>query len=248
LNADTTPLEWLMTFSWFAFFRDVEPLPPLEPETLEGIAALLRAMPGLRQGLVLSPTPMRTDHPFPDNEPSPALALQLQFDTIEALEAALARGGPLQQLGDAGTHTWLLGRSPTQQAMLTRRFGVPDGRLRTDPGELPCSYLVHYPGPAVDLNAWHAHYNTNHPPLMARFPGVRLIEIYTRIDSATGLEWPREDMMQRNKLMFDSPEALTAALLSPVLQDMRADFQQFPPFEGGNVHYVLQTRIVRPRT
>ena len=38
-------------------------------------------------------------------------------------------------------------------------------------------------------------------------------------------------------------EALSAGLLSPVLQEMRADFNQFPPFTGGNVHYVLETRF-----
>jgi uncharacterized protein (TIGR02118 family) len=233
-----------MMFSWFAFFRDVTPLPALDPATLNGIATMLRDVPDLREGIVLSPTPAPTAHPFPDNQSSPALALQLRFDTIEALEAAVTARGPLRHLADAHRHKWLHGRTVSHQAMLTRRYNVPDALLRTRPGMLPCCYLVHYPGPAADINAWHAHYNTHHPPLMARFPGVRAIEIYTRIDWVSGLDWPREYVMQRNKLLFDSPEALTAGLLSPVLQEMRADFHQFPPFEGGNVHYVLQTRVI----
>jgi uncharacterized protein (TIGR02118 family) len=228
-----------MTFSWFAFFRDAAALPPLDPAALDVIAATLRLVPGLRQGVVLTPTPKETAHPFPDNEQSPALTLQLQFDSIAMLEAAAAADSPLPRLADVCE-----GRVVTQQAMLTRRYPVPDAALRTPPGALPCSYLVQYPGPAVDLNAWHAHYNTHHPPLMAKFPGVRAIEIYTRIDWVSGLDWAREDMMQRNKLLFDSPEALSAGLLSPVLQEMRADFNQFPPFEGGNVHYVPETRTV----
>ena len=72
---------------------------------------------------------------------------------------------------------------------------------------------------------------------------MRLVEIYTRIDWVSGLGWAAETAMQRNKLMFDSPAALTAALASPVLQAMRADFDTFPPFEGGNVHYALETRV-----
>jgi uncharacterized protein (TIGR02118 family) len=235
-----------MVFSWFGFFRDAAALPPLDATTLDGIAAALRYVPALRQGMVFCPTPTLTAHPFPDNEPAPALALQLQFDTIEALEAAIAAGGKLRFL-DGADAAWRHGRIASQQVMLTRRYPVPDARLRTPDDDLPCSYLVHYPGPAADLNAWNAHYNTNHPPLMARFPGVRAIEIYTRIDAVTGLTWVREDAMQRNKLLFDSAEALTAALHSPVLHDMRADFHRFPPFEGGNVHYVLQTRFVSPR-
>ncbi len=232
-------------FSWFAFFRDSAPLGPLDAIALETITTAMRRVPGLREGLVMSPTPRQTAHPFPDNEPAPALVLQLRFDTIETLEAALAANGPLNHLAEC--QGLRQGRVATQQAMLTRCYPVPDATLVTPPGALPCSYLVQYPGPAADLNAWHAHYNTHHPPLMAKFPGVRAIEIYTRIDYVTGLDWARENMMQRNKLLFDSPDALTAGLLSPVIQEMRADFHQFPPFEGGNVHYVLETRFTGPR-
>ena len=48
------------------------------------------------------------------------------------------------------------------RSMLTRAFPVdaaahPAGTTR------PCSYLVHYPGPAEDMNAWNLHYLENHP-------------------------------------------------------------------------------------
>ena len=148
-------------FSWFAFFRDgPAPKAPLDATGLDAVARLVASVPGLQQGLVMSPTP-QTDHPFRDNGPAPALVLQLQFATIEALEAAVAVGSPLQDLA--------VGRVATQQAMLTRRFPVPDAALQSARGAHPCSFLVHYPGPAADLNAWHHHYNTHHPPLMARF-------------------------------------------------------------------------------
>src|ERR1700722_15884332 len=103
-----------MTFSWFVFFRDTAALPPLDPAALDGIVATLRLVPGLRQGLVLTPTPKETAHPFPDNERSPALTLQLQFDSIAMLEAAAAADGPLRGLTDVCE-----GRVVTQQAMLT---------------------------------------------------------------------------------------------------------------------------------
>jgi hypothetical protein len=226
--------------SWFAFWRGGG---ALDGATLDALAAGLRAVVGLRQGLVMSPAPAQTTHPFADNEPAPPLVLQLQFDAIEALEAAIAAGGPVGRLTDAVAQ----GRTVTQQAMLTRRFTVPDPASRRSPGVLPCSYLVQYPGPAADMNAWHAHYNTHHPPVMAKFPGVRAIEIYTRIDWVCGLDWKREDAMQRNKLLFDSPAALSAGLVPEVMREMRADFSRFPAFEGGNVHYALETRIVAER-
>jgi hypothetical protein len=52
--------------------------------------------------------------------------------------------------------------------------------------------------------------------------------------------------MQRNKVVFDSPEALTAALHSPVRHEMRADFNAFPPFSGPVRHYAMATRVLRP--
>ena len=129
--------------------------------------------------------------------------------------------------------------------MLTRSFPVPDPQVRAPPRGLACSYLVHYPGEAEDINAWLMHYVKHHPPLMARFPGVREIEIYSRVDWCGGLPWPREVAMQRNRLMFDTPEALSAGLSSPALVEMRKDRGKFPPFTGGAVHYPLLTQTIR---
>jgi hypothetical protein len=83
---------------------------------------------------------------------------------------------------------------------------------------------------------------------MARFPGIRGIEICTRIDWCGFLPWHRVDHMQRNKVVFDSAEALTAALNSPVRHEMRADFHKFPPFQGGSLHHAMATETVAPAT
>jgi hypothetical protein len=50
--------------------------------------------------------------------------------------------------------------------------------------------------------------------------------------------------MQRNKVVFDSPAALKAALSSPVRHEMRADFKAFPPFTGENSHYPFATETI----
>ena len=52
--------------------------------------------------------------------------------------------------------------------------------------------------------------------------------------------------MQRNKVVFDDAAALTAALNSPVRHEMRADFKNFPPFEGRNSHYPMATLSLGP--
>ena len=40
----------------------------------------------------------------------------------------------------------------------------------------------HYVGQAEDLNVWNDYYLNHHPQVMARFPGIREIEVCTRVD------------------------------------------------------------------
>ena len=134
----------------------------------------------------------------------------------------------------------------TQQAMVARAFAVPEPALRNAPGTPYCTYLVSYEGEAEDLNAWHAHYLEKHTVHMARFPGLRELEVCTRLDWVSLLPWRRVDFMQRNKVAFDSPEALTQALHSPVRHEMRADYQTFPAFTGPTNHFAMATRVLRP--
>jgi hypothetical protein len=131
------------------------------------------------------------------------------------------------------------------QAMFARPFAVPDPAFKTPPGEPHCTYLVSYEGEAEDLNAWHAHYLASHTHHMADFPGIRELEIYTRLDWVGLVPWTRQNFMQRNKVVFDSTDALQGALHSPVRHAMREDFKRFPKFTGPNNHFAMATRVVR---
>ena len=188
------------------------------------------------RGLVF--TPGATRDPYLDDGAPPDLALELYFADIVALEAA--------QTALAGLVPLLAGARVTQQAMLVRRFAVPDPVFRTAQGAPHCSYLVAYEGIAEDLNLWLSYYIAHHPGIMARFPGIRQIEIFTRIDWCGALPWARVDYMQRNKVVFDDAAALTAALNSPVRHEMRADFKHFPPFSGRNTHFAMLTHDIAP--
>ena len=160
--------------------------------------------------------------------------LECAFDTIEALEAALAVDGALPQLFDGPM---------TQQAMLLREFPVPN----PPPGETCCTYVVTYEGEAEDANAWLSHYLAHHPVIMARFPGIRAIMVASRIEWCSGVAWPRANALQRNRVVFDDPAALDAALASPVRHDMRADFHTLPPFHGRNTHFAMTTSTIRAK-
>jgi hypothetical protein len=216
-----------MTISWF--------LTSYVETKITDLVEIVRSVPGVERALLF--TPEKADDPYLEKEATPRLAAELYFGDIAALERAAARDGALQALAgvlpaDSAT---------TQQAMLVRRFPVPDARFRE---AVPCTYLVGYDGPAEDLNAWLAHYIDKHPPIMARFPAIREIEVCTRIDWYGFLPWPREHCMLRNKVVFDSAAALREALKSPVRHEMRADYAAFPPFSGRVFHYPMATREV----
>jgi uncharacterized protein (TIGR02118 family) len=179
--------------------------------------------PSSRRALLHTPT--HAHDPFLDDGTPPATVAQLYFASVAELEAAAAE---------------LQGSWSRAEAMGVRAYAVPDPQLRPP----YCTYLVAYEGPAQDEASWHAHYLAEHPPLMARLPGIRELEVYLPLDwrCPAGLQ-PRRHL-QRNKVAFDSPEALSAALNSPVRREMRASYARLPPFSGRVTHYPMLTRVV----
>jgi hypothetical protein len=81
---------------------------------------------------------------------------------------------------------------------------------------------------------------------MARLPGIRELEIYTRLDWVSALPFGRVSFMQRNKVAFDSADALTQALNSAIRHELRACFRTFPPFTGPNTHHAMASRVLHP--
>lgn len=234
-----------MNISYFLTFRN-NAAPDAKPNEADRsrFIEIVGTTPGLCSALIF--TPERAADPYVNDSPTPHLAAQLYFADIADLEAALARRGHLQALAAPGALPSLAGAAASQQAMLSRAFPVPDPTLHIVPRTRYCTYLVSYEGEAEDLNAWLDHYITHHPPIMARFPAIRGIEVCTRIDWRGFLAWPRADCMQRNKVWFDNATALSAALASPVRHEMREDYKTFPRFTGPVSHYPMATQVVMP--
>ena len=232
-----------MAFALVIFFEAAcDPAPVVPEAELGALRHMLAKVDGLVDALVLTPSSARDQ--YTDDGASPPLGIQLHFSRLEALEAACALDGPLQAL--PGLLPSLAGAQATAQAFWRRTWDVPDPKQKVAPGALPCSFVVHYPGPAEDENAWHAHYMAGHPPLFARFPGIRWIEILTPVVWVSFLPYAKVRHLQRNRIVFDSNDALTAALQSPVRHELRADYHTFPAYEGGNKHFAMWTETVRP--
>lgn len=202
--------------------------------------AVLRSIPKLQKALVHNAT-IFEDTIFKDGKP-PDLVLQLYFATLPDLEAALAKGSRLNVLTSRSEFPSLAGADVSQQAMLVRSFPVPEPRAMT---ESPyCTFLVSYEGEAEDLNAWLGHYLASHSGYLARLPGIRELEVYTRLDWVSAFPCPRVNFMQRNKVAFDSTAALSAALGAPIRNELRADVQRFPRFTGPVNHFAMATRAL----
>jgi len=220
-------------------FHDAAPGQRVTEADLAALREALARVPELDCAMIY--TPAAAQDAYVDDGAPPPLGMQLHFARLEDLEAAAQAGGILAGL--PGLLPSLAGSRATAQAFWRRTWPVPDAGK---PPAQACSFVVHYPGPAQDFNAWLAHYIAGHPPLFQRFAGIRGIEILTRVDWVSGLPHETVHHMQRNRIVFDDPAALQAALDSPVRHELRADFHTFPPFEGGNFHYPMWTETIQP--
>lgn len=231
-----------MTVCYFAlFFNPADPSLRIDPSETEGLRTCLKGLSGLERGHLY--TPAQADDMFNDDGAPPVFGMQLFFHDLQSLEAAINPGGGLHTLVQDGGMKSLDGADSSQQAMYLRPFAVPEPAPLSPTA---CSYIVYYPGPAEDLTEWLDCYIRQHPPIMKDFPGIRELEVLTRMDWIDAMPWERVQVMQRNRIMFDSPKALTDALHSPVRLRMRDDYHTFPPILNGNKHYPMLTEVIRP--
>lgn len=228
-------------FCHFITFAHPAAAVALAVEDRDLLSARLKAIPLLKRAQLLSPAVARDR--YIDDGSGPMLTVQLYFEHLEALELASRAGGALLALARMLPSRLQVTRI-TQQVMWTRLYPTPPVPAIVNASTRASCFLVHYPGEAEDLNAWHNYYLDHHPPLMAQFPAIREIEIYTRVDWRDSLPWPRVHHFQRNRIAFDSAAALERALNSPVRDRMKRDREHFPPFTGGNVHHAMSVETL----
>jgi uncharacterized protein (TIGR02118 family) len=180
--------------------------------------------------------------PFVDDGAGPLLLAMLQFDTAEQMSRAIAGVAFARSLEGMPQGAAITGTP------LERRL-YPIGREAT-PGPLtaPFSYVVRYHRPADDEAEFVSHYLADHPPLLAKLPGIRSVLCYLPLDALATPALPTADIIIGNEVAFDSPEAFNAAMASPVRAELRAHFRTFPKFTGRNTHYPMMRRRLHPST
>ena len=86
-------------------------------------------------------------------------------------------------------------------------------------------------GRREDEAAFIRNYVDTHPPTLGTLPGIRSVMCYFPLDMATPA-WRRPDYMIGNEVVFDSVAAFNAAMQSPVRQELRRHFREFPRSPG----------------
>lgn len=168
--------------------------------------------------------------PFNDDGAGPLLLIVPAFGSREALAAALP--GINDAVGDLPA-----GVAATATA-LERHFYAIEGKPA--PLRAPFSYVVRYHRPAEDEARFVANYVATHPPTLATLPGIRSVMCYFPQDDIRSDKLASAGYMIGNEVAFDDVAAFNIAMQSPVRQELRAHFREFPPFTGRNTHYPMR--------
>jgi hypothetical protein len=81
---------------------------------------------------------------------------------------------------------------------------------------------------------------------MAKFRGLRQIEISSPAHFVTALPFAIATAMQRNKVVFETLDELNAAMATQVRKEMAGDPKRHVPISGKTTHFPMTTRLVLP--
>ncbi len=205
------------------------------------LSRIAKGITGVSRALAFVPLAVTEEHPFRGDGSGPALALYLEFMDEACADAAMASNGGIAQLARDGLES-LPSAEMASERLTARSFPVTDSEAVASPGPARCTLLVEYPGTCDDVQAWLEHYDRHHPPIMGQFPKIREVSTFwPQPEARNDLPGGRHVSLQRNKVVFDSAEDLVAALASPVMHEMRADFAHFPRFSAPPRHHVMTT-------
>lgn len=194
-------------------------------------------LPGLVALDLYTPAIGRSHDPYIEHEAPPSILAMLAFANFEALESAAMSPVLADGLG-------LLPPGTVTCTAMTSEFFPVAGEKTPAPLTAHFSYVVRYFRPAEDEALFVNSYIAEHPPILAKLPGIRNVMCYVP------LRWhhpdvPPADYMLGNEVTFDDIESFNAAQASPVRAELRAHYKEFPKFSGKNTHFAMdRVRLV----
>lgn len=198
----------------------------------EAATGAWKALPGLAALDIYRPIEGSAHDPFNDDGPGPLFIAMLAFPMREALERAIATPAFTASLGGRPGGLAFTGSS------FERHFYPVAGETQPSPLTAPFSYVVRYHKPAQNEAAFIRNYVDTHPPTLATLPGIRAVMCYFPLPAHASGVAPA-DYMIGNEVAFDDVAAFNAAMQSPVRQELRSHFREFPPFSGRNTHFAM---------
>jgi len=195
---------------------------------LDAATPAWKALPAFTSLDLYRPIEGGAHDPFNDDGPGPLFIAMLAFPDRKALSGAITSetfGRRPEGLGFTGT-------------CFERHFYPVAGDSKVRELTAPFSYVVRYHRPAEDEAAFIRNYVETHPPTLAKLPGIRSVMCYFPQDILAPAMRPADHMIG-NEVVFDDVEAFNAAMQSPVRQELRRHFREFPPFTGRNTHFPM---------
>lgn len=186
---------------------------------------------------LFTPDPDWTSVPFFKDGPPPPLLAQIKGDSAADL-AALARSRPFRDL---------MMTPPAPHCKpnigLFEQVETPvAGQGAPQPRTAPLSFVVRYFAPVPDAGAFRTAYLDGHPQLLARFPSVRNVLCYLPVAWDSG-EFEPGNVILGNEVVFDDVPALTTALTSNVLAELKRHSLGLPP-RGRNTHHAMRRQRI----
>jgi len=118
------------------------------------------------------------------------------------------------------------------------------GKVQREDKALSCSYFVRYRGTPEDPRRFLEHYRKKHGPIMRAYPGITACRLHIGTPWVDPVAVTPENIFLLAELEFPSIEALNAALASEMRQRSRADFVNFPRFDGEITHQAVITETL----
>lgn len=189
-------------------------------------------------------TPDTGDVPKMDDVPAPTIMVQIDMDNADAAEK-LTQSSKFQQLF-MNTSAY---DSPVEDIKLeiTEAVHFPvSGQDTPLQRTAPLSFVVRYYGPVKDASEFADFYSKHHPPILAKFEGIRNVLCYLPLNWRSSGEVLDDSLIIGNEVVFDDLDALKRALKSDVLAEAQEDSKHFQAF-GSSTHHAMQRKRVYSR-
>ena len=106
------------------------------------------------------------------------------------------------------------------------------------------SYFVGYDGRSADPEGFLGHYRTEHAGLLKGFDGIQGLTLHTPVDWTDPCPIQKGGLNLLAQITFESTEALNGGLASDARRIARADFVNFPNFDGQIYHQALRAEKI----